>query len=119
MTDKIYTDEKIIHDLNCYENLGYRSCGYAIDLINRQKAEIERFTEENRRMKKYYYTHDYHECHNEAIKEFAERLKETMTTQTTDNINEPCVNIIYYADETIDEIAKELTEGNHEQGKAD
>ena len=91
----------------------------ALDIINRQKAEIERFTEENRRMKKYYYTHDYHECHNEAIKEFAERLKETMTTQTTDNINEPCVNIIYYADETIDEIAKELTEGNHEQGKAD
>ena len=137
MSEKKFTDEDIVKALECCDgtysdycrrkNCPYETEGFCteelqddtIALINRQKAEIERLTEDNRRMKKYYYTHDYHECHNEAIKEFAERLKETMTTQTTDNINEPCVNIIYYADETIDEIAKELTEGNHEQGKAD
>lgn len=102
MTDKIYTDEKIIHDLNCYENLGYRSCGYAIDLINRQKAEIERLTEDNRRMKKYYYTHDYHECHNEAIEEFAERLKEAQFRVDFESV----VTVL-----AIDQIAKELTEG--------
>lgn len=131
MTDKIYTDEKIIHDLNCYENLGYRSCGYAIDLINRQKAEIawlrdtitgyekmeEELHENHKTISKslddiarMIPVHD-QKVRAEAIEEFAERLKETMTTQTTDNINEPCVNIIYYADETIDQIAKELTEG--------
>lgn len=46
-----------------------------IAIINRQKAEIEMLEEENRRMKKYYFTHDYHVCHNEAIKEFAEEFE--------------------------------------------
>lgn len=67
ITDCAYTDEQIIsaleirmpHDAICRE---------ALDLIKRQRAEIER-------LKKYYFTHDYHECHNEAIKEFAESMK--------------------------------------------
>lgn len=42
MTDHKFTDDEVIHHLDCYENLGYRWCGYAIALINRQKAEIER-----------------------------------------------------------------------------
>lgn len=101
MTDKIYTDEKIIHDLNCYENLGYRSCGYAIDLINRQKAEIERLT---------------HKCDDcagctkwnrdcsliraEAIEEFAERLRASCDAPHW------CVWL-----SEIDQIKEELTEG--------
>ena len=108
MTDKIYTDEKIIHDLDCYENLGYRSCGYAIDLINRQKAEIERLTEDNRRMKKYYYTHDYHECHNEAIEEFAERLKARLDISVCGYSTEEVESMVF---DTVDQIEKELTEG--------
>ena len=47
MTDKKFTDEEIIHHLDCYENLGYRWCGYAINLINRQKADIERLQKYN------------------------------------------------------------------------
>ena len=74
-----------------------------IAIINRQKAEIERLEEENRRMKKYYFTHDYHECHNEAIKEFAERLKKAKQYSL-----ERHENIVPVA--VIDWIVKELTE---------
>lgn len=117
MTDKKFTEEETVKALEVHSDTeescmgvcpysGDRRCGSkmahdALVIINRQKAEIET-------------------ARAEAIEEFAERLKETMTTQTTDNINEPCVNIIYYADETIDEIAKELTEdADNEQRKAD
>lgn len=92
MMERKFTDEDIIKALDfCLNNETIRchKCPYrktvrcmgalmkdALTLINRQRAEIERVKEENRRMKKYYFTHDYHECHNEAIKEFAERVKE-------------------------------------------
>ena len=154
MTDKKFTDEEIVRALQqhsqdydaelkhspCDDCPVTRSKGCtcidvmakgALDIINRQKAEIawlrdtitgyekmeEELHENHKTISKslddiarMIPVHD-QKVRAEAIKEFAERLKETMTTQTTDNINEPCVNIIYYADETIDEIAKELTEG--------
>lgn len=44
----------------------------------------------------------------ETIEEFQEKLKESTSTQDTDNINEPYVSILYDADDTIDYIAKEL-----------
>ena len=76
----------------------------AIDLINRQKEEIER-------LKKYYFTHDYHECHNEAIKEFAERLKESAIDADVysgyrKELFEKAVTVI-----EIDRILQEMTEG--------
>lgn len=128
MTDKKYTDEEIVMALECCagileckncpliaeDNCTYRNINYVRSLVNRQKAEIERLTEENRRMKKYYYTHDYHECHNEAINEFSEMLKEYL-----DDFYSTDEDALFDTVSAIDEIAKELTEGNHEQGKED
>ena len=78
MTDKKFTDEQIIealeirmpHDVICRE---------AYDLINRQKAEIERIQKE-RRWGITLFELEAIEKHarNKAIKEFAERLKEKM-----------------------------------------
>lgn len=51
----------------------------------------------------------------EAIKEFAERLKERCLYETTDNINNPCVKILYDAEETIDDLVKEMTEGSEKK----
>ena len=118
MTERKFTDDEVIKALRCcVGTLMCIDCPYsetddcakkntedAIAIINRQKTEIER-------LRKYYFTHDYHECHNEAIKEFAERLKEHCMDETTDNINDPCVRILYDAEETIDNLVKEMTEG--------
>lgn len=52
------------------------------------------------------------EIKSEAYKEFAERLKARCTDLDTCNINEPTVRILYYAEETIDDVVKEMTEGN-------
>ena len=54
------------------------------------------------------------EIEAEAIKEFAERLKERCIDEITDNINNPCVRILYDAEETIDELVKEMTEENND-----
>ena len=49
----------------------------------------------------------------EAVNEFAERLKARCTDLDTCNINEPTVRILYYAEETIDDVVKEMTEGGN------
>lgn len=114
-----FTDEEVIKALECCVGDDFDYCKEcpslrnkpcqepmligALDLINRQKAEIERLEEENRRMKKYYFTHDYHECHNEAIKEFAERLKYYFNVDASANFNR-----------WIDKKVKEKTEANDE-----
>lgn len=46
----------------------------------------------------------------EAIKEFAERLKAQCSSETTDNVNNPCVRILYDAEEAIDDLVKEMEE---------
>ena len=122
MTDKKYTDEEIVKAVECCagileckncpliaeDNCTYRNINYVLSLIKRQKAEIERLTEDNRRMKKYYYTHDYHECHNEAIEEFAERLKARLDISVCGYSTEEVESMVF---DTVDQIAKELTEG--------
>lgn len=82
MTDRQLTDSEIIKALDCCKYDDCNNCpnvvdnchanliDYALDLINRQKAEIERLKEfivETRRCDK--------ELKAEAIREFAERLK--------------------------------------------
>ena len=63
---------------NCYANLA----GYALDLINRQKAEIERLEDKLETVKRIaidtipLVEEDIATAKAEAIKEFAERLKE-------------------------------------------
>ena len=116
MTERKFTDEQIIEALaHCTSSTTSEACNgcpfshsniceqmsngleiYALDLINRQRAEIER-------LKKYYFTHDYHECHNEAIKEFAERLKEELRLSTGNNGG--------FVPSMIDNLVKEMTEG--------
>ena len=76
------------------------------DEFNRQKAEIERLKEEKDNL-----IRTYAECQAEAVKEFAERLKEGLSYETTDNTNNPCVTVLYDADEAIDDLVKEFTEG--------
>lgn len=85
MTDKKFTDDEIIEALECHINaedcVGCEMFGrcdeiiltkLVLDLINRQKSEIERY-------KRYYYQHEYDKWEKQiktkAIKEFAERLK--------------------------------------------
>lgn len=95
MTDKKFPGEEIIKALMCHFNEeldeepfrcvdcplyndASPSCtealkSYVLDLINRQKSEIERY-------KRYYYQHEYDKWEKQiktkAIKEFAERLCE-------------------------------------------
>ena len=116
MTDKKFTDEKIIHDLDCYENLGYRSCGYAIDLINRQKAEIERLESlcekigigNDAKLERICVLQEELETAKaEAIKEFAERMKEHL-----DDFYSTDEDALFDTASAIDQIAMELTEKN-------
>ena len=83
---------------NCYANLA----GYALDLTNRQKAEIER-------LRKYYFAHAYDECHNEAIKEFAERLKKRLYDKPSIFTQQR-----YIVDDEIDNLVKEMTGGGND-----
>ena len=46
------------------------------EIINRQNAEIDGLKSEARRYKQYYFNHEYDKLEAEAIKDFAERLKE-------------------------------------------
>ena len=104
----------------------------ALDLINRQKAEVERLEDGcsncpvvQIKSEIICNLHEQIECWQrgyndlrrelkeakaEAIKDFAERLKESCTYETTDNVNMPCVKVLYFADDMIDELVKELTE---------
>ena len=101
MIDKKYTDKDIISSLeviattcNCNEckirsgkwgtcNCSETTANAALDLINRQKAEIERLRGstivnnimESQRIKR--------EAKAEAVKEFAERLKNEINIRTT------------------------------------
>lgn len=111
------TDNEIIKALE------YRIDKFSIavlDLINRQKAEIERLTakilvKDN--------VNDYNTAQlriareelrtakSEAIKEFAERLKETMRLE--DDCDYDCENCFYDCNKymlTIDDLVKEMTE---------
>ena len=85
---------------------------YALDLINRQKAEIERLNKANERFAKEFDSY-YAIVKSNAIKEFAERLKasQTITCHSTEG---QCVYV--YDDELIDTIAEELI-GKEDEGK--
>ena len=103
MTDKKLTDEEIISSLeviattcNCNEckirsgkwgtcNCSETTANAALDLINHQKAEIESLRED---LKRVCAERDAHICTNnfiksEAVKEFAERLKNEINIRTT------------------------------------
>ena len=87
MTDNKLTDNEIKKALECCSNAEpCENCPYqkqcdetdlaeiALDLINRQQAEIERLQKENNQFSDI--GKMYSEIKSEAIKEFAEKLKE-------------------------------------------
>lgn len=130
------TDNEIIKALKCHKAVGINTCGEcpykermcsitltkdALDLINRQKAEIERLQAMNQA--KLDTIHDLGEDYErvleeepiliqkakvEAIKEFAERLKtEFEITPNTRKIGRFFSNLFR---NTIDDLVKEMTE---------
>ncbi len=98
MTDKKFTDEEIIEALECHVNADdCESCGICgwcdeiiltklvLDLINRQKAEIERLQKEANLVSILF--QDLQERINdikaEAYKEFTEKLENEINCRTT------------------------------------
>lgn len=89
----------------------------AIDLINRQKADIESLTDELHRAKveisNFFEQAD--SCCNEAIDVFAERLKDEMRLE--DDCRYDCMNCPYECKgyvPIIDNLVKEMTEENND-----
>lgn len=119
------TDKDIIKALKCcsYDNYQCDNCPYAyktctvykdsIDLINHQKAEIERLRSMNRA--KLATIHDLQielkTAKSEAIKEFAERLKNAFPEGNRDN-KCPAIYIDDYC-YIIDECAEEMVGDNN------
>lgn len=135
MTDHKFTDEDIIKALECCKKTGYnfeecKQCPYGgncyegdvnflqdiVDLINRQRAEIERLTVlaelGNVRANDYRAMRDKAKnARAEAIKEFAERLKEKHRRITDyDEAGFGC-QIFIVEEDYIDRLVKEMTEG--------
>lgn len=107
MTDKKFTDEEIIEALECHINADdCESCGICgwcdeiiltklvLDLINRQKAEIEKLKSKNEILSHNAdnaFQEGLNECRelfepeikSEAYKEFAEKLENEINCRTT------------------------------------
>lgn len=122
------TDNKIIKALECISGKGIircKDCPYrenefpncydlavqnAIDLINRQKVEVAHFKEEANKYQKFwcnsYNKQEMDDARAEAIKEFADRLKEKA------KIGKGYLGNVYHsvAVEEIDNLVKEMTE---------
>ena len=85
MTDKKFTDEEIVQTLECCKSCCCKQCDEepdfqeAINLINRQKAEIERLEKTYKADQQLISALNKSDnlAKSEAYKEFAERLKET------------------------------------------
>ena len=123
------TDEHIIEALewctylddcvNCpYYKKDCNCATIALDLIYRQKAEIERLEKELHLAKVEISKHfDYLDgAANEAVKEFAERLKEEL--RFNENCNFNCYDCFYKCKDyipAIDKLVKEMTEDRNGQ----
>lgn len=99
---------------NCYANLS----GYALDLINRQKAEIERLTAERNAMHQYVkaaeeYAWQCKTAKSEAIKEFAKILDFDHCIDViydgSGELNRVAIRRVLF-NKQIDNLVKEMTE---------
>ena len=125
MTDKKFTDEEIIETLErCSKGDGCFGCAMAymhsanciriletecLDLINRQKAEIKELKNYVNSCKsgKEYWVKCLLEKPNEAIKEFAERLKQHKRKMRDFDLNDEFWDYAVLA-EDIDNLLKEM-----------
>lgn len=124
MTDKKFTDEEIIKALECHINaedcVGCEMFGrcdeiilteLVLDLINRQKAEIEELKNYVNRCKsgEEYWVKCLLEKPNEAIKEFAERIKMSIKANVVETL---CNDVkgVYNAEYVLDDIDNLLKE---------
>lgn len=117
------TDNEIINLLDCCKHnhspatYTYSAIQKAIDLINRQKAEIERVEKELMKCKleKELLHQTINQIKSEAIKEFAERLKDSADKTRIRNLGPE--KIIFYTDELkLDKLVNEMTEVNENDG---
>ena len=139
MSDRKFTDDEVIKALECCVEGTSEACRkcvfgltppypvcktvvekYALALINRQKAEIERLELLTQSLN-LVITELQKDCENtkaEAIKEFAERLKATPVrfASITGFGNPPIMGkkVLYIDDNDIDNLVKEMTEGGGE-----
>lgn len=119
-------DNEIIKALECCSINGCKNCKYkgkapdcmtalqkdTIDLINRQKAEIESL--KHRKTELQIRNQELQHEKSEAIKEFAERLKtETFLAKAVESVE----HVIWMNE--IDNIVKEMTEVETNQRKED
>lgn len=124
MTDKKFTDEEIIQALECHINaedcVSCEMFGWCdeiiltklvLDLINRQKAEIEELKNYVNRCKsgKEYWVKCLLEKPNEALKEFAERIKMSIKANVVETL---CNDVkgVYNAEYVLDDIDNLLKE---------
>ena len=82
-----------------------------LDLINRQQAEIERYKGVIKLLEK-----DVRTAESEAVKEFAERLKEKVNLDLCEAIN--CSDYLYDLPKLIDNLVKEMTEQSVNYGSS-
>ena len=106
--ERKFTDEEVIKALKCCGNQMYsctdkqckaQTIGNALDLITRQKKEIEEKTNKLRKILPIVA-----ELKAEAIREFAERLKKEIKTDYINGTREHSLSVI-------NQIEKEMTEG--------
>ncbi len=124
MTDKKFTDEEIIQALECHINAeDCVSCGISgwcdeiiltelvLDLVNRQKTEIEELKNYVNRCKsgREYWVKCLLEKPTEALKEFAERIKMSIKANVVETL---CNDVkgVYNAEYVLDDIDNLLKE---------
>ena len=131
MIDKKYTDKDIISSLeviattcNCNEckirsgkwgtcNCSETTANAALNLINRQKADIERLEKEKDSKLVMCIANDKDKIKSEAIKDFAERLKEEIRCE--DDCGYHCFDCCYECKDyvpVVDNLVKEMTEAD-------
>lgn len=117
------TDELIIKNFRngVYKNkpmlFGQKFLNSALDLINRQKAEIEQWKEEADRWQNAFckVNEDMSTIKSEAIKEFAERLKRTSIGLEIGDDKKFKMTVVSTV--AIDNLVKEMTEKCHCGGR--
>ena len=135
MTDINYVIKELEEHLETNNGFDKNHALKVLYIINHQNTEIEKLKEDHDKLAveldkaeylneqlgndvdiKLDYIYELEEklakAKQEAYKELAEELKRYCSDMDSDNINEPTVRILWDAEETIDDVVKELVEEN-------